>query len=187
MYPESPGDRRQLADNEWYGFRPHTLKRLYDRAVALAVDINSSSAVCFATPLQRVHHGLDCVCRLLHGKKRVPRPPRLFPFTDGDLISFSQNSWGADPAAGPPAQLAKEHFDSIYPTCRTVGIGNFVVFASGNNGDPVLAFLPQVGPPTALNSILVARLPASVSTSISATRITRLVRALNPVSGFVTS
>ncbi|HEX3486142.1 MAG TPA: hypothetical protein VHT51_13855 [Micropepsaceae bacterium] len=92
------------------------------------------------------------------------RPAGAVPFTDGQFISFSQNTWGADPAAGPPAQLVRDHFDDIYPTGLTVGVGNFILFTAGSNGDAVLTFLPQTGPAAALNATLVD--PTSSSSGI---------------------
>jgi hypothetical protein len=86
------------------------------------------------------------------------------PFSDGQFFSFSQNTWGADPGAGPPAQLVKEHFDDIYPTGLTVGGGNFILFTAGGTGDAVLNFLPQTGPAAALNATLVD--PTSSSSGI---------------------
>ena len=35
------------------------------------------------------------------------------PFLIGQFYSYSQNTWGADPGAGPPASLVVQHFDEI--------------------------------------------------------------------------
>ena len=45
-----------------------------------------------------------------------------------------------------------------------VGGANFILFTSGGSGDAVLTFLPQVGPPAALNATLVD--PTSSSSGI---------------------
>ncbi|HEX3486708.1 MAG TPA: hypothetical protein VHT51_16740, partial [Micropepsaceae bacterium] len=94
----------------------------------------------------------------------VSLPADAVPFTDGQVISFSQNTWGADPGAGPPASLVVQHFDDIYPVGLTVGVGNFILFTSGNSGGPVLIFLPTTGPAAALNATLVD--PTSSSSGI---------------------
>lgn len=94
----------------------------------------------------------------------VSIPVDAGPFSDGQMFSFSQNTWGADPGAGPPAQLVKDHFDDIYPTGLQVGGTNFILFTAGGSGDAVLTFLPQTGPAAALNATLVD--PTSSSSGI---------------------
>jgi hypothetical protein len=91
-------------------------------------------------------------------------PAAAVPFADDQFFSFSQNTWGQDPAFGPPAELVKDHFDDIYPTGLTVGGANFILFTAGNGGDPVLTFLPTTGPAAALNATLVD--PTSSSSGI---------------------
>lgn len=91
-------------------------------------------------------------------------PADAGPFSFGQFYSFSQNTWGGDPAAGPPAQLVQDHFDALYPTGLTVGGGNFILFTSGDSGNNVLRFLPQTGPAAALNATLVD--PTSSSSGI---------------------
>jgi hypothetical protein len=82
-------------------------------------------------------------------------PSFAAPFVDGDMISFSQNSWGADPGAGPPASLVVAHFDELYPTGLIVGGANFMLFTSGALGDSLQSYLPSTGAPAALNATLV--------------------------------
>jgi len=83
---------------------------------------------------------------------------------DGDEKSYSQNTWGADPAAGPPAQLIQQHFDTVYPSGMQIGGTNFILFTSGGMGDALLTFLPQTGPAAALNATLID--PTSSSSGI---------------------
>ncbi|MEO6772771.1 MAG: hypothetical protein ABI467_07075, partial [Kofleriaceae bacterium] len=83
---------------------------------------------------------------------------------DGDEQSYSQNTWGADPAYGPPAALVVQYFDTVYPTGMQIGGTHFILFTSGALGDALLTFLPQVGPPAALNATLVD--PTSSSSGI---------------------
>jgi hypothetical protein len=83
---------------------------------------------------------------------------------DGDEQSYSQNTWGADPGAGPPAQLIQQHFDTVYPAGMQIGGTNFILFTSGGMGDALLTFLPQTGPAAALNATLVD--PTSSSSGI---------------------
>jgi hypothetical protein len=91
-------------------------------------------------------------------------PAGAGPFSFGQFYSYSQNTWGQDPGAGPPASLVRDHFDQIYPTGLTVGGGNFILFTSGQSDNTVLAFLPQTGPAAALNDTLVD--PTSSSSGI---------------------
>ncbi len=87
-------------------------------------------------------------------------------FTDGEFYSFSQNTWGADPGAGPPASLVRDHFDSLYPLGMTLGLasGNFMLFTSGQTDNPLLIYLPATGPAAPLNATLVD--PTSTSSGI---------------------
>jgi hypothetical protein len=91
-------------------------------------------------------------------------PANAIPFSDGQFISFSQNTWGGDPLAGPPASLVQDHFDQIYPMGLTVGGANFILFTAGDSGHNVLSFLPSTGPAAALNATLVD--PTSSSSGI---------------------
>ena len=83
---------------------------------------------------------------------------------DGDEQSYSQNTWGADPAFGPPAALVVQYFDTVYPAGMQLGGTNFILFTSGEMGGPLLTFLPQTGPAAALNATLVD--PTSSSSGI---------------------
>jgi hypothetical protein len=87
-------------------------------------------------------------------------------FAVGEFYSFSQNTWGADPGAGPPASLVVTSFDSLYPTGMVLGdsASRFILFTSGSAGDALLIFLPQTGPADSLNATLVD--PTSSSSGI---------------------
>jgi hypothetical protein len=76
------------------------------------------------------------------------------PFVDDEFFSFSQNTWGADPAAGPPASLVRDDFDMLYPTGLFVGStsNKYMLFTAG---DALLDYLPSTGPAAPLNAILV--------------------------------
>jgi hypothetical protein len=80
---------------------------------------------------------------------------------DGDEESFSQNTWGADPLGGPPAQLIQQHFDTVYPAGMQLGGTKFMLFTSG---DSLLTYLPQTGPAGTLNATLVD--PTSSSSGV---------------------
>jgi hypothetical protein len=67
---------------------------------------------------------------------------------DGDVISFDQNVWGADPADGPPAQLVQDHFFDVFTAGLSIG-GAFSIDFSGP--DALLTFLPQANPPGAFD------------------------------------
>ncbi len=84
-------------------------------------------------------------------------------FTTGEFFSFSQNTWGADPAAGPPASLVRTWFDTLYPTGMTLGLatGRFMLFTSGGQGDALLQYLPATGPAASLNATLVDPISSS--------------------------
>jgi len=99
-------------------------------------------------------------------------PAAAVPFTDGQMYSFSQNTWGASPAVSPPAKLVQDHFDSLYPGGLIVGGTNYIQLTSAG---PVLDYLPQTGPAAALNAILID--PTSSSSGIFGGQVTGL--ALN--------
>jgi hypothetical protein len=67
---------------------------------------------------------------------------------DGDVISYDQNVWGADPADGPPAQIVAEHFFDVFTAGLSLGGTNQMDFGGA---DALLTFLPQGGPPAALD------------------------------------
>jgi hypothetical protein len=84
----------------------------------------------------------------------LPGVAEAGPFVDNEFFSFSQNSWGADPGAGPPASLARDDFDTLYPTGLIVGstTNKYMLFTAG---DALLGYLPSTGPAAPLNAILV--------------------------------
>ncbi len=71
---------------------------------------------------------------------------------DGDVYSYSQNTWGADPGYGPPAQLVETYFMSLYGADLVLGGARTMEFTSAA---ALLDYLPQVGTPAALNASLV--------------------------------
>lgn len=70
---------------------------------------------------------------------------------DGDVISYDQNVWGADPANGPPAQLVALHFFDVFTAGLSLGGTNSMDFSGA---DALLTFLPQSGAPAALDADL---------------------------------
>ena len=76
------------------------------------------------------------------------------PFVDDEFFSFSQNTWGADPGAGPPASLVRDDFEALYPTGLIVGStsNKYMLFTAG---DSLLDYLPSTGAAAPLNAILV--------------------------------
>jgi hypothetical protein len=84
----------------------------------------------------------------------LPGVAHAGPFVDNEFFSFSQNTWGGDPGAGPPASLVLADFDTLYPSGFVVGstAGNFMFFTAG---DQLLRYLPSTGPAAPLNVTLV--------------------------------
>lgn len=95
-------------------------------------------------------------------------------YVDGEFESYSQNTWGGDPAAGPPASLIGQHFDTFYPSGLLIGdaAGFYMLFTSGSNGDTLDTYLPATGPAGALTTILVD--PISTSSGIFGGQVTGL-------------
>jgi PEP-CTERM putative exosortase interaction domain len=90
----------------------------------------------------------------LLGALLLPGVADAGPFVDNQFFSFSQNTWGADPGAGPPASLVRDDFDTLYPTGLIVGstANKYMLFTAG---DALLDYLPSTGPAAPLNAILV--------------------------------
>lgn len=95
----------------------------------------------------------------------IAAPPACTPgasgcgWHDGDEYSYSQNTWGAKPPAGPPALLViapnpggGENFDHVYPSGMTIGLPSPGKHVNFSTGEDVLAYLPQSGAPAALDS-----------------------------------
>ncbi|CAN5238292.1 hypothetical protein BH11MYX1_BH11MYX1_17100 [soil metagenome] len=96
----------------------------------------------------------------------IEAPPVCIPgapgcgWHDGDEISYSQNTWGAKPPSGPPASLVTAqaanqlpgttNFDLIYPSTMVLGGAGFHLVL--DSGEELLSYLPQSGPPGALNN-----------------------------------
>jgi PEP-CTERM motif-containing protein len=83
-------------------------------------------------------------------------PARATTFTNGEFFSYDQNIWGADPGDGPPASILKADFFTVFfPAGAEFGNpapGGFVMDFS--SADAMLTYLPQSGPPGALNASL---------------------------------
>ncbi len=77
-------------------------------------------------------------------------PAGATPFADGDVTSYDQNIWGADPPNIPPASTLNAQFFSVYTAGFELGHpgGGFVMDFSGP--DALLNYLPQSGTPSAL-------------------------------------
>jgi hypothetical protein len=85
---------------------------------------------------------------------------------EGDLVTYSQDSWGSDPATSAAAALLVARFGLVYPfSAVEVGVsgtaGFSMVFTSAS---AVLAYLPALGGPAPLNSDLLD--PTSTSAGV---------------------
>ena len=71
---------------------------------------------------------------------------------DGDVISYDQNIWGADPTDGPPALTLQQHFFDVYTAAKgfqmVLGSTFTMTFTDSSF---LLAYLPQPGAPAALD------------------------------------
>jgi len=86
----------------------------------------------------------------------VAPPPPLGAWENGDLITYSQESWGGDPTASTAAALLLSNFGVVYPDGFVqVGIsgaaGTSMIFTSA---PVILAYLPANGAPFSLNNDL---------------------------------
>lgn len=63
--------------------------------------------------------------------------------------TYTQGGWGAPPHGNNPGAILKSKFDSVYPSGVTIGGANSLHFTSAAS---IEAFLPQGGPPSALNA-----------------------------------
>jgi hypothetical protein len=85
---------------------------------------------------------------------------------DGDMVSYSQDSWGGDPNQSPAAALLLANFGIVYPfSAVEVGIsgpsGFSMVFTSAS---AILAYQPALGGPGPLNADLLD--PTSTSSGV---------------------
>src|SRR4051812_35927500 len=78
-------------------------------------------------------------------------PARATTWNNGDVITYSQELWGGNPATGA-AKLLHDNFDNIYPAGLRVGTG-FSIFYT--NVVDLLGYLPASGAPNALASNLI--------------------------------
>ena len=71
---------------------------------------------------------------------------RVGPWQPGDVITYNQNSWGADPLTSDAAAILGLNFDAIYVSGLEVGIpgaaGFSMVFSAPG---AVLSYLPAIG------------------------------------------
>lgn len=78
------------------------------------------------------------------------------PFQIGDFVTYSQGSWGGDPATDPAAQLLLAQFDGFYTGGLEVGViggaGFSMIFTSA---PAALFYLPGTGTPGVLAADLV--------------------------------
>jgi len=78
------------------------------------------------------------------------------PFQIGDFVTYSQGSWGGNPATDPAAQLLLAQFDGFYTGGLEVGViggaGFSMIFTSA---PAALFYLPGTGTPGVLTADLV--------------------------------
>jgi len=104
-------------------------------------------------------------------------PAAATPFAFGDITSYDQNIWGADPLDGPPASILQAKFFTVYPGgVLDVGItGGSGFYMEFTDPESVLSFLPVAGAPKALNATISN--PSGYSTGVFSGQVVAL--ALN--------
>jgi hypothetical protein len=95
------------------------------------------------------------------------------PFQTGDFITYSQGSWGGDPATAPAAQLVLAQFDGLYTGGLEVGVSGLAGFSMSFTGAvPLLVYLPGTGSPNVLTADLVD--PTSTGTGVTGGEVVAL-------------
>jgi hypothetical protein len=84
-------------------------------------------------------------------------PAHATTWNNGDLITYSQDNWGADPAGGGAAKTLDDHYNNVYLSglveVGIAGSGGFSMLFT-NTGD-LFSYLPASGSPGSLTNDLV--------------------------------
>ena len=83
---------------------------------------------------------------------------------NGDVITYSQETWGGDPVVSPAAALLVANFDSWYGGVIQVGLSSNAGSMIFTSARAVLNYLPSSGPPGPLSAYVVD--PTSTSSGL---------------------
>ncbi len=96
-------------------------------------------------------HLVACNTEPIHATTCTPGTPNC-GWRDGELITYTQASWGGDPGIDPGAMLLVADFDTVYAATFGVSVGSFSGFTmSFTDAASVLAYQPSIGPFGPLN------------------------------------
>ncbi len=96
-------------------------------------------------------HLVACNTETIHAPTCTPGASGC-GWRDGDLVTYTQASWGGDPAIDAGATLLVADFDTVYAATFGVTVGSFSGFTMSFTDAPsVLAYQPSIGPFGPLN------------------------------------